>query len=89
MCFLDPILVASVCHGLIYLRNDFDGITIRQELGADGNHLLPSCTPTTAIELSWVSPNCTSRRLAVHLPARSCATITANRPGSREMERWR
>src|SRR5467141_4688315 len=41
----------------------------------------PGCTPTTAIELSWVAPNCTSRRLAVHLPARSCATITANRPG--------
>src|SRR5947209_15978518 len=41
----------------------------------------PGCTPTTAIELSKVAPNCTSRRLAVHLPARSCATITANRPG--------
>src|SRR6266436_664723 len=41
----------------------------------------PGWTPTTAIELSWVAPNCTSRRLAVHLPACSCATITANRPG--------
>src|SRR6266478_253627 len=41
----------------------------------------PGCTPTTATELSWVTPNCTSRRLAVHLPACSCPTITANRPG--------
>src|SRR5206468_4324282 len=40
-CFFDPILVASMCHGLIYLRNDFDGITVRQELGTDGDHLLP------------------------------------------------
>ena len=39
--FFDPILVASVCHGLIYLRNDLDGITVRQELGPDGDHLLP------------------------------------------------
>src|SRR6202171_3606572 len=42
----------------------------------------PGCTPTTAIEPSWVAPNCTSRSLAVHLPARSCATITATRRGS-------
>src|SRR5882724_3420843 len=41
----------------------------------------PSCTPSTAIELSLVAPNCTSRRLAVHLPARSCATMTAKQPG--------
>src|SRR5260370_26939778 len=41
----------------------------------------PGCAPVTAIELSWVAPNCTSRRLAVYLPARSCATITANRRG--------
>src|SRR5229473_852175 len=41
----------------------------------------PGCTPTTAIEPSWVAPNCTSYRLAVHLPARCCATITANRLG--------
>jgi len=49
----------------------------------------PGCTPTTATELSWVTPNCTSRRLAVHLPARSCATITDNRPGFEGMERRR
>src|SRR5258706_13554841 len=41
----------------------------------------PTCTPSTAIELSLVAPNCTSRRLAVHLPPRSCATITAKQPG--------
>ena len=40
MCFFDPILVASVCHGLVHLRNDFDGLSICQELGADSNHLL-------------------------------------------------
>ncbi len=40
MCFFDPILVASVCHSLIYLRNDFDGFSIRQELGTDGDHFL-------------------------------------------------
>ena len=43
MGFFDPILVASVCHGLIYLRNlrnDFDGLSILQELGTDGDHLL-------------------------------------------------
>jgi len=25
------------CHGLIYLRNDFDAFSIRRELGADSN----------------------------------------------------
>src|SRR5436189_6032668 len=40
-CFFDPIVVASMCHGLIYLRNDFDGTTVRQELCTDGDHLLP------------------------------------------------
>jgi len=69
---------------LVYLRNDFDGFSIRQELGTDGDHLLPRvCTPTTAIELSWVAPNCTSRSLAVHLPARSCATINRKPAGLR------
>src|SRR5258708_11391021 len=38
--FFDPILVASVCHSLIYLGNDFDGFSIRHELGTDGDHLL-------------------------------------------------
>src|SRR6266446_5046723 len=45
MCFFDPILVASVCHGLIYLRNDFDGFSILQELGTDGDYLLPGLHP--------------------------------------------
>ena len=39
MCVFDPILIASVCHGLIYLRNDFDGFSILQELGADSDHI--------------------------------------------------
>jgi hypothetical protein len=28
MCFFDPILVTSVGHNLIYLWNDFDGVSI-------------------------------------------------------------
>src|SRR5258708_36304755 len=40
MGFLDPVLVASVCHRLTCLRNDFDGAAIFQELRADSNHLL-------------------------------------------------
>jgi len=46
MCFLDPILVASVCHGLIYLRNDFDGFS-SVRIGTDRDHFSPGCTPTT------------------------------------------
>ena len=30
MCFFDSILVASMCHNLIYLWNDFDGFSIFQ-----------------------------------------------------------
>jgi hypothetical protein len=41
MCAFDSILVASVGHGLIYLGNDFHWFSIRQELGTDGDHLLP------------------------------------------------
>src|SRR5882672_4680000 len=40
MGFLDPILVASARHRLTCLRNDFDGVSIFQELGADGDHFL-------------------------------------------------
>ena len=40
MGFLDSILVAFVCHGLVCLRNHLDGIAILQELSADGDHSL-------------------------------------------------
>jgi len=55
--FLDPILVASMRHRFTCLRNDFDGISIFQELRADAITFSPSCTPVTAIELSFVAPN--------------------------------
>src|SRR3979490_2148019 len=38
MSFFDPILVASVCHSLVFLRNDLDGFSISQEFGADGDY---------------------------------------------------
>lgn len=37
----DPILVVSVCHSLISLRDDLDGFTIRQELRTDCDYLFP------------------------------------------------
>src|SRR5258708_77609 len=50
MGFLDPIPVAAVCHHLPcllsrYLRNDFDGVAIFQELRSDGDHLLTELHP--------------------------------------------
>src|SRR5258706_6229575 len=38
--FLDSILVVFVCHGLVYLRNRLDGVTIFQKLSAYGDHSL-------------------------------------------------
>src|SRR5258707_15521643 len=38
--FFDPIFVASVCHSLIYLGNEFDGFPIPHELGSEGDPLL-------------------------------------------------
>jgi len=81
MCFLDPILIASVCHGLIYLRNDFDGFSIRQELGADGNHLLPGLhshdgnrTLVGRAQLHFAQTRCPFAGAFLRY-------ITANRPG--------
>ena len=39
MRLLDPILIAYVCHSVVDLRNDFDGFSILQELGADSDHI--------------------------------------------------
>src|SRR5580692_2014901 len=38
--FLDSILVAFVCHGLVYLRDHLDGIAIFQKLSSDGDNSL-------------------------------------------------
>src|SRR5258707_5497406 len=69
MRFFDPILVASVCHGLIYLRNDFDGFSIRQELGTDGDNFLP-----------WLHPHYGNLTLVIRAQlhfAQPCCPFTA------------
>ncbi|SRR5258708_4078731 len=38
--FLDSVLVAFVCHGLVYLRDHLDGVTIFQKLSADRDNPL-------------------------------------------------
>src|SRR5438309_236696 len=38
--FLDSILVAFFCHGLVYLRDHLDGVAIFQKLSAHGDNAL-------------------------------------------------
>jgi len=63
MCFLIRSWSLLCAIGLIYLRNDFDGFSVRQELGADRDHLLPGLYPPTATEPLMGHANCTSRDL--------------------------